>query len=277
MFYDNIAISTELNIDRIHFIDSFDYEHNIPSAHRTGHFWELLYAESGAVNACIETNQYVLSKTCFLLRSPDESVRLHLTGSHPTRLTAIGFDCTCAALNELTGKPVSIVPTLRRLLLHLVTEAQSDASAAFAAKQLVVLYLHLLLIHLIRGEHSDITLTTAPFIQKLQSDEELFQSVISYMEEHIREHLTIDRICHDNLIGRGQLQKMFSTHADCGIIDYFSLMKINAAKQLIRENNMNFSQIAEYLGYNSIHYFSRHFKNLTGFTPTEYAARIRTL
>ena len=42
------------------------------------------------------------------------------------------------------------------------------------------------------------------------------------------------------------------------------------ARLLIRENKLNFSQIAEKLGYGSIHYFSRQFKNITGMTPTEY-------
>ena len=111
--------------------------------------------------------------------------------------------------------------------------------------------------------------------ERRQNEDELFQSVVAYMEDNISEHLTIEQICHDNLVGRGILQKVFSDNVGCGIIDYFSLMKINAAKQLIRENKMNFSQIAEELGYNSIHYFSRHFKNITGMTPSDYATGVR--
>ena len=54
-------------------------------------------------------------------------------------------------------------------------------------------------------------------------------------------------------------------------------MKIDMAKQLIRTEQMNFTQISEKLGYSSIHYFSRQFKKLTGMTPSEYASSIKAM
>ena len=46
---------------------------------------------------------------------------------------------------------------------------------------------------------------------------------------------------------------------------------------MIRSGQMNFTQISEYLGYSSIHYFSRQFKRSTGMTPSEYVSSIRAL
>ena len=89
--------------------------------------------------------------------------------------------------------------------------------------------------------------------------------------------MTIPQICHDNLIGRSQLQKKSREQHQCGVIDFFSQMKIDLAKQLIRENQMNFTQISEFLGYSSIHYFSRQFKKISGMTPSEYATSIKAL
>ena len=39
----------------------------------------------------------------------------------------------------------------------------------------------------------------------------------------------------------------------------------------------NFTQIADRLGFSSIHYFSRQFKRITGMTPSEYASSIKAL
>lgn len=61
------------------------------------------------------------------------------------------------------------------------------------------------------------------------------------------------------------------------MIEFFTRMKIDFAKQLIRENDMNFTQISDFLGYSSIHYFSRQFKKLSGMTPTEYATSIKAI
>ena len=44
---------------------------------------------------------------------------------------------------------------------------------------------------------------------------------------------------------------------------------------MIRNEQLNFTQISEKLGYTSIHYFSRQFKKLTNMTPSEYASSIK--
>lgn len=78
-------------------------------------------------------------------------------------------------------------------------------------------------------------------------------------------------------MGLSQLQRIFRSQCGCGIIEYFSQLKIQRAKELIRENTLNFTQIADYLGYTSIHYFSRQFKKITGMTPSDYALSIKAL
>lgn len=112
---------------------------------------------------------------------------------------------------------------------------------------------------------------------KTANDSQIYLRVLAYLENHLYEHISIEDICRDNLIGRSQLQKLFRERSDSGVINYFSNMKIDMAKQLIRERHLNFSQIAERLGYTSVHYFSRQFKKLTGMSPSEYASSIKAL
>ena len=58
-------------------------------------------------------------------------------------------------------------------------------------------------------------------------------------------------------------------------MDYFSRMKITAAREMIREGRLNFTQISEKLGFQSVHYFSRRFRSLTGMSPSEYADSVK--
>ena len=48
---------------------------------------------------------------------------------------------------------------------------------------------------------------------------------------------------------------------------------IEEAKRLIRDSDLNFAQISEYLSFDNPQYFSRVFKNRTGMTPTEFRNR----
>lgn len=98
--------------------------------------------------------------------------------------------------------------------------------------------------------------------------------VCTYLFAHISERLSIDLICRDNLICRSRLEALFLSHTGSGVMHNFSLLKISAAKQLIRSRRMNFSQIADVLGYSDVQYFSRRFKQISGMTPSQYASMV---
>lgn len=58
-------------------------------------------------------------------------------------------------------------------------------------------------------------------------------------------------------------------------IEQLITMRIQAAKDLLKNSNKSITDIAEETGFSSIHYFSRRFKLATGMTPTEYTKRYR--
>ena len=150
-------------------------------------------------------------------------------------------------------------------------------SIPFGAEQMIANYLEELIIHLYRRYFENPGQFGPRRQPEVRIKSDAYSRIVRYMEEHIGERLSIDTICHDTLTGRSQLQKIFREAHGCGVIDYFSSMKIETAKQLIRDNHLNFTEISDRLGYTSVHYFSRQFKKLTGMTPSEYATSIRRL
>lgn len=49
--------------------------------------------------------------------------------------------------------------------------------------------------------------------------------------------------------------------------EYIRRIKLQESKQMIRENNLNFTEIAAQLHYSTVHHFSRQFKEKFGITP----------
>ena len=150
---------------------------------------------------------------------------------------------------------------------------------SFGSAQLISHYLEQLMIHLYRRYFSyPLPVHSTDFLTaKSGTGSDTYNRIVRYMEEHINEQLTIDKICKDNLVGRSQLQKLFRDAQGCGVIEFFSMMKVDTAKQMIRDHQLNFTQISDKLGYTSIHYFSRQFKKLATMTPSEYATSIQLL
>ncbi|NBI89670.1 helix-turn-helix domain-containing protein [Lachnospiraceae bacterium] len=292
MTYESITQKKKLDIDEIVFLHHFELINGI-SFHEESHdCWEFLYVVKGTVNVVSGQVLHTLHKDDILFHPPGEPHRIQANGMAVPSLFVVGFQSVSPAMDFLWHKKIEVAPQERTLISHLIEEIQltysiplehpsyrelvrrSDDSIPFGSEQMILLYLQQLLIQLIRYNNTDTIFAPVSGFSRRPGEEELFYKVIAYMEEHLREHLSISQICKDNLIGRSLLQQLFRDYTGCGIIDYFSLMKINAAKQLILQRQLNFSQIADYLGYNSIHYFSRQFKKLTGITPSEYAASL---
>ncbi|SFU29297.1 AraC-type DNA-binding protein [Pustulibacterium marinum] len=68
----------------------------------------------------------------------------------------------------------------------------------------------------------------------------------------------------------GVLSKHFSKHNHITIEKYFIKLKLEKAKQYIQENNLNFSEIADVLGYNSLSHLSSQFKKETGLSLSQF-------
>ena len=49
--------------------------------------------------------------------------------------------------------------------------------------------------------------------------------------------------------------------------EYIRWIKLQESKQMIRENDLNFTEIAAQLHYSTVHHFSRQFKEKFGITP----------
>ena len=131
------------------------------------------------------------------------------------------------------------------------------------------------LIELIRDESNLQPVTrTSPHIREYVSEEKV-NIVINMLNENIHESLSLNDICKKTLLSKSTLQKLFKESVNMSVMEYFKRLKIKEAKVLIRENNHNFTEISELLGYNSIHYFSRIFKNETGMTLSEYAKSVK--
>ena len=72
-----------------------------------------------------------------------------------------------------------------------------------------------------------------------------------------------------------QLKRIFKEQTGTTIITYLTNFRIGEAKRMIQEGNLNFTQIAEAVGYDNIYYFSTLFKKNTGMTLTEYSKSVR--
>ncbi len=296
MSYKSVYLQDTLSIHEIYSIHYFEYMCDFSFPGESHDFWEFLCVDKGEVNVLAGEKFHVLKKGDIIFHKPNEFHDVKSNGLIAPNLVVMSFSCTSPVMAFLEEKVLQISEPERLLLAQIIQEAKyvfagrmddpyqeeliPSESPRFAGEQLIRLYLEQLLIQLVRRymvrPDQPINPTIVKSI-KQKADGELFSQIQEYMESHICETLTIEQLCRSNSVGRSQLQKLFRTRSGYGAIEYFSRMKVDLAKQMIRENHYNFTQIADALGFSSIHYFSRQFKRITGMTPSEYASSIKAL
>lgn len=299
MGYDGVDLKNSIKIGKIYSIHYFEYMSDFSFEGESHDFWEFVCVDKGEVGVTGGKTFTILKKGEIAFHQPNEFHNVKATGEIAPNLVVVSFECNDKAMDFFRKRIFKIDEMERNLLANIIIEARhcfdcrlddpylqnmpKKEPELFASEQLILNHLEHLLIHLIRRYSNPIVVTKklshiSPLkATKHNSDTEVFNRVTDYMESNINGHITINQICQDNLIGRSQLQKIFRDRCGLGIIEYFSHMKINAAKEMIRTNRMNFTQISEHLGYTSIHYFSRQFKKVTGMTPSEYASSIKAM
>lgn len=295
MAYKSVVLEDSVTINQIISVHYFQYMSDFSFPGESHDFWELVCVDRGEIDALAGDRRLTLKKGNILFHKPNEFHNVLTNGKVSPSLVVIGFECHSPAIKSFEDQLMSVQDTEKELLAQIIVEARNTFSGrlddpyqeelifnseplTFGSAQLISHYLEQLMIHLYRRYFSySLPVRSSRFLAEASSGNDTYNRIVRYMEEHLGERMTIDRICRDNLVGRSQLQKLFRDTKGCGVIEFFSMMKIDTAKQMIRDNQLNFTQIADRLGYNSIHYFSRQFKQITTMTPSEYATSIRLL
>ena len=299
MEYSGVKLHNSITVGKIFSIHYFEYMNTSSAASDVYKRQELVYIDKGEAGITHNKSYTVLHKGELFFHKPNEFHSVRATGTIAPNLIVISFECNDKAMNFFNNRRMKIDETAQTLLANIIIEAKRCFNCRlddpylqnmplkdtniFGSQQMIRLYLEHFLIHLIRCysqsflQHKKLSEAKLPKATKINNDTETFNKIIDYLNQHITSHVTIDLICKDNLIGRSQLQKLFKEQCNRGIIEYFSILKIEAAKELIRTNHMNFTQISAHLGYTSIHYFSRQFKKIVGMTPSEYASSVKAI
>lgn len=290
MNYTETTLEDLIQIDSLYTVHYFEYSYDFRFAGESHDFWEFVCVDKGMVRICMDTEELVLHKGDIAFHQPGEFHKVEAMGTNAPNLVVISFASTSPIMEFFQKKCLRIDERERSILAEILLEArklfrsplddpftthmEKSETAPIGSEQLLKIELQYFLLHLLRRYYDSPELAPAPLAP---NNTEIFKRVVTYMENHVNAHLTMEQICHENMVGRTHLQKIFHNEANTSVMDYFSHIKIDAAKHLIRSGTLNFTQISEQLGYASIHYFSRQFKKISGMTPSDYASSIKAL
>ena len=291
MAFELVPIQTEIAIAGFHSIYYFEFDIDFYHPPETHDFWELVYVDYGRINAIVDGVGCALSSGQVIFHQPMESHSHIGNGQDAGNVVVISFSCDSAIMSFFNRKIFTLEKNSQKILSLFLSESTkalgricgdyNDTSpldfshAPLGSTQLMQGYLAEFLFSLIRSNHTaSVTPLEATRDSRQMAENALVNSLSYYMQDNLDQTPSLSTLCECFCIGRTYLCQVFRAVTGDSPIDYWISLKIREAKRLIREGNMNITQIAEALGYSSIHHFSRMFKRVTGLSPTAYKGTI---
>lgn len=154
------------------------------------------------------------------------------------------------------GLPTETAYTLSDLYIQRADAIQNEASIAALHKEMIFDFTNLMQNKKTQAVMSKVVL-----------------QAINYIHKNLRTPIKESEIAAELKINSSYLSSLFKQETGIGLKSYIQAARIEAAKNMLKYSEYDYSIISNYLCFSSHSYFISVFKKYTGLTPKEYRNR----
>lgn len=263
-------VQTNLRVERLYTFFYQEKERGFVFAGEAHPALELTYVDQGSLHSVAEGQDLLLEQGDMVLYGPGQWHMQYADIGVAPRFVTVSFDISGADLSALTNRKFQSPQRAATILKQMLQEQERMDDYS---NDMILCLLNLLLLTLQReaGGHTE-RLKTA---HALHAENEIIRKAQQYISAHVREKMSVPMVAKNVDVSPSYLTALFHKNLQISPGEYIRRVKLQESKQMIRENNMNFTEIAAALQYSTVHHFSRQFKEKFGITPTEYAKSVR--
>lgn len=274
------SLNDEISVKGVANVHFFEFPENYSTENDKHPFFELLFVAGGKVKVVSEDYTGIIEKDEMIIHRANEFHSLQCVGNTTPTVIIIGFDLDSGALDKFSFSPVHLADGEVKKLAEIVKEGRNvfappydvpvydmkkKKNQPFGAEQMLKNLLEYFLVGMQRK-----------FIGEKESEEQSssgklsVSEIVKYMDDNYKEKITIDELSFIFKTNRSTLCKEFKHSTGKTVAEYVADKKLESAKRKIKNTDKTFTEIAEELNFESIHYFTRFFKKKTGMSPKSY-------
>ena len=267
----NVKLGRKLRVDAIYTFFYHEKEQGFLFAGESHPMLELTYVDQGCLHSVADGLDLLLKQGDMVLYGPNQWHMQYADIGMAPRYVTISFDASGVDLESLLNRKFVASQQAAKLLQLMLRE--QDRMDEYSG-DMILSQLSQLLLTLLRQteETAEVRLQTS---NAIHSENEIIRRAQMYVSTHIREKMTVPLLARQVDVSPSYLTALFHKNLQISPGEYIRRIKLQESKQMIRENNLNFTEIAAELQYSTVHHFSRQFKEKFGITPTEYAKSVR--
>lgn len=270
--YEETPIIYEPIVSHINIKEILAYYYQVRNANYTFEgekhdYWELTFIDNGELETTVDGETYELDEMDFILYAPGQYHTQRTGNSKSCSYLTLLFEMDTPDPYLLTNRVYHSHRDIHSAINNLIKISNNEM---LYDGELMLCYLKELIIRILQYDFLESSpIASTPTQQRFEN--ELLNEIIIYINDNIYEQLTIEEICMKFSISRSSLQTLFKNNLGVAPKHYISDIKLKKSKLLIKESVYTISEISSMLGFTSIHYFSRKFKQHFGITPSDYA------
>ena len=109
-------------------------------------------------------------------------------------------------------------------------------------------------------------------VKKEEKLDSLVEEAKAYIESNYSRDISLDEVSGKVDVSPYYFTRLFKEETGETFLEYLTGLRVNKAKELMKDPDASVKDICVQVGYADPNYFSRIFKKATGMTPTEYRA-----
>ena len=279
MEYVSKKLSNTLSVTGIVNLHFFEFDRDFSTDGEEHPFYELVFVNSGRLLVTSEDYTGTLRKNEMIIHRQNSTHSLRCSSDNAPSVIIIGFECDSELIDAFSYAPTELDATAIRRLAEIVKEGRGVFKPPYnkpvydmkkkkrtplGAEQMLRILLEYFLIRLLRGQ------ATSELAEEAGERTLMVQEIIDYVSDNYRERITIDELAFIFRTNRATLCKEFKGATGKTVIEFINDKKFEVAKTRILTTSESFTSISEYLNFESIHYFTRFFKKMSGLSPSEF-------
>jgi len=230
---------------------------------------ELTYVDQGSFHSVVDGQDILLQQGDMMLYGPGQWHMQYADIGVAPRFVTVSFTVAGEEPADLYNRKFASPQKAIGLLQQIMREHEQENRDADDS---ILSLLTLLLVALRR----ETTVSAKPQLSNSANNEnEIIRAAQQFISTHVQEKLSVPMVSKGVDVSPSYLTALFHKHLQISPGEYIRRIKLQQSKQMIREGNLNFTEIAAALQYSTVHHFSRQFKEKFGLTPTEYARSVR--
>jgi AraC-like DNA-binding protein len=103
--------------------------------------------------------------------------------------------------------------------------------------------------------------------------DDVVKKALEYIEINYYHHIDVDLLCQHVNYSRSYFSRLFKKEVGITIPEYINKVRVQRAKFLLKNTDLNINEVAKSVGYDDPFYFSRIFKRVTDNSPMRYKAK----